>query len=139
MLSFINKFLRKQEIIYQTRLLRLFKNETSLMSILFGNFEFINESKNDFNQSRHEQSRHRLSQVPDFKMSPSPGPGSRFPGPGLRDPGDPVPDADPWSKHGVEKRPLRRQVNIFCKIFSASHIKLTYNNPNKDFKSVKRP
>ena len=27
----------------------------------------------------------------------------------------------------------------FWEIFSASHIKLTYNNPNKDFESVKRP
>ena len=33
--------------------------------------------------------------VPDFKMSPSPCPGSRFPGSGLRDPGDPVPGAHP--------------------------------------------
>ena len=27
----------------------------------------------------------------------------------------------------------------FSEIFSPSHIKLTYNNPNKDFKSVERP
>ena len=27
----------------------------------------------------------------------------------------------------------------FIEIFSQSHIKLTNNNPNKDFKSVKRP
>ena len=27
----------------------------------------------------------------------------------------------------------------FSEIFLSSHIKLTYNNPNKDFKSVKRP
>ena len=27
----------------------------------------------------------------------------------------------------------------FSKIFLSSHIKLTYNNPDKDFKTVKRP
>ena len=29
--------------------------------------------------------------------------------------------------------------NYFTEFFSPSHIKLTYNNPYKDFKSVKRP
>ena len=29
--------------------------------------------------------------------------------------------------------------NYYSEIFSASHIKFTNNNPNKDFESVKRP
>ena len=38
------------------------------------------------------------------------------------------------SGHGVDKRPPHRLVKISVDFFSPSHIKLTYNNPNKDFK-----
>ena len=40
-----------------------------------------------------------------------------------------------WAK----STPSRLGSNYFSETFSLSHIKLTYNNPNKDFKSVKRP
>ena len=35
-----------------------------------------------------------------------------------------------------DKRPLPPKSKYFTEIFSQSHIKLTYDNPNKDFKSV---
>ena len=47
------------------------------------------------------------------------------------------------SRHEVDKRLPRRLVNILMKFFSKPYnlydIKLTNNNPNQDFKSVKRP
>ena len=42
-----------------------------------------------------------------------------------------------WAWGGHTSTPLISK--YFWEIFSASHIKLTYNNPNKDFESVKRP
>ena len=38
-----------------------------------------------------------------------------------------------------DKRPPQPTSKYFSEIFSQSHIKLTNNTPNKDFKSVKRP
>ena len=38
----------------------------------------------------------------------------------------------------IHKRPPSPISKYFSKFFSPSHIKLTNNNPNKDFKSVKR-
>ena len=39
---------------------------------------------------------------------------------------------------GTNVPPPRRKINKVI-FFSSNHIKLTNNNPNKDFKSVKRP
>ena len=46
-------------------------------------------------------------------------------------------DVDTVSTWG-NKRPSPLRDKYFSEVFSQSHVKLTNNNPNKDFKSVKR-